>query len=555
MGREAGVARGRLVIEFIMSLSPFLIAMGTWHTDAWQGCSDEGLDVKWKIRSWSILDKLLPFKGFYDQIYRISAFLHLLACVPVAVTAAAPRATAGVPQTVLPRLSVARKVGFTIGDYGFNLYWQSVSLFLMFYYTDVIGLSATTAGLIYMVASIFDGITDPLMGAVADRTRSRWGRYRPYLLLGCVPLALSFGGLYYPPAMDGLGLTAVVMAAHLVFRVCYTALSIPYISLTARITQSSSERSSVAGFRMLFATLAGMTVSYCTQPLVGLLGGGDEARGFFYTACVFAIVATATFPIVFASVREPALSSDGAAPLEVLDYWRVVRSNSAFWLLMLAITFGALSSTVLGKSVLYYFKYHLLEQEAARYALSIKAAAGIVIIPAWVYVTRFLGKRGAWMGAAAWGLCGLAFFAVVEIDSAAPMIAFYTYMQVASLGVALTYWSMLPDTVEYGEWRCGVRAESFTFGFGIFFQKVALGLAAGLYGAALDLVGYVPNVDQTPETLVGMKWLIIVLCGAGLSIGALATFANPLKRGVHDGIVEQLEGGVPPAGAGRTPQP
>ena len=203
------------------------------------------------------------------------------------------------------QLSLARKVGFTIGDYGFNLYWQSVSLFLMFYYTDAVGLSATTAGLIYMAASIFDGITDPIMGALADRTRTKWGRYRPYILWGTIPLALSFAGLYYKPALDAFGIAAVVCAAHFLFRACYTVSSIPYISLTARVTSSSGERSTIAGFRMLFANLAGMTVSFSTQPLVQLFGGGDQARGFFYVACVLALVASCIFPIVYFATREP----------------------------------------------------------------------------------------------------------------------------------------------------------------------------------------------------------------------------------------------------------
>src|SRR5215813_7466191 len=125
------------------------------------------------------------------------------------------------------QLSVPRKAGFTLGDYACNLYWQSVSLFLMFYYTDVVGLSGATAGLIYMVASIFDGVIDPVMGAIADRTRTRFGRFRPYILAGGLPLALSFAFMFWKPALDGAGLLAVVLASHLLFRVCYTALSVP----------------------------------------------------------------------------------------------------------------------------------------------------------------------------------------------------------------------------------------------------------------------------------------------------------------------------------------
>jgi GPH family glycoside/pentoside/hexuronide:cation symporter len=439
-----------------------------------------------------------------------------------------------------PRLSFARKVGFTAGDFACNLYWQSVSLFLLFYYTDALGLSAGTAGLIYMLASIWDGAIDPFMGAIADRTRSRWGRYRPYILLGAVPVGLSFSFLYYRPALDGLGLVAVVMAAHFLFRTCYTALSIPYTSLNARLTPSSGERSTLAGMRIIFATLAGLVVALTTQPMVARFGGGDQARGFFYAACVLALIATAIFPIVFAVTREPPETEETVAPPRMADYWRSLRGNRAFWAVMGGIVCAVACTTALGKSVLYYFKYYLHDEAASRTALALCAALGLLIVPAWLLVTKFIGKRMAWFVAAGWGLAGLGAFAVTDIRSPALMIAFLAYMQVASLGLALTFWSMLPDTVEYGEWRTGFRAESFIFGLGQFFLKVALGLGAGLFGWSLDLVGYRPNVEQTAATLHGMKTIMVVFPALGLLACAVVMLFYPLGRGVHEDIVEQL---------------
>lgn len=437
------------------------------------------------------------------------------------------------------RLSVARKVGFTIGDYGFNLYWQSVSLFLMFYYTDAIGLSATTAGLIYMAASIFDGVIDPIMGAFADRTRTRWGRYRPYILWGTVPLALSFAALYYKPGLDAFGITAVVCATHLLFRVCYTIGSIPYISLTARVTSSSSERSTIAGFRMTFANLAGMTVAYSTQPLVQYFGAGDQARGFFYVACVLAIIASCTFPIVFLSTREPPPTHDEPIP-RLRDYWVTLRHNRAFWIVVIGVLGGSVATTTLSKTVIYYFKYFLDAEESARYALTAKTGLAILIVASWVYVTRFIGKRHAWFVTTAWGCAGLVWFYVADVSTVLAATMFFVLMHVCSVGIHLTYWSMLPDTVEYGEWRTGVRAESLVFGFAIFCQKTALGLAAGLLGVALDFVGFVPNVAQTPQTLHGMKMIIILLPVAGMAVAAAAMYFYPLRPGVHEKIVAEL---------------
>lgn len=438
------------------------------------------------------------------------------------------------------QLSFARMAGFSMGDYACNLYWQSITLFLMFYYTDALGLSGGTAGVIYMIASIFDGVIDPIMGAVADRTRTRWGRFRPYILLGAVPLGLSFAFLYWSPAVEGLGLTAVVLASHLVFRVAYTAVSVPYGSLTARMTRSSDERSSLAGFRMVAATLAGMTVSFLTQPLVAHFGGGDQARGFFYAAAVFAVIATGIFPLVFLATREPPEPPGVPERISMGDYWRSTLKNRAFWIVMAGISLGAMSSTALGKSLLYYMKYIAHDEGAARYALSLKAALGVAIIPAWVFATKVIGKRAAWLTASAWGLVAAAALLLFNLNTAASVTVFYIAIHIASLGVSTTYWSMVPDTVEYGEWKSGARTESFIFGLAMFFQKVALGLAAAFFGWALDWIGYHPNVAQSPETLHGLRMVVVAFPVVGLGGSAIAMLFYPLRKGVHERIVAEL---------------
>ena len=450
------------------------------------------------------------------------------------------------------RLSFARKLGFTAGDYACNLYWQSVSLFLLFFYTDAVGLPASTAGLIYMLASIWDGALDPFMGAIADRTRTRWGRYRPYLLFGSIPLGLAFCLLYFRPPLSGLGLTLWMFAAHLVFRTVYTALNIPYTALNARITSSSAERSTVAGMRMMFATLAGLTVALSTQPLVKMLGHGDQAHGFLMAAAVLALIATAIFPLVFLATQEPVMEGDDAPAFRMADYWRAVRANRAFWIVMAGIAAAVVCSTALGKSVLYYFKYYLHAESASRGALGLSAASGLVIIPAWLAITRYTGKRNAWLVATVWGLAGLAAFAMVDIRSPALMIGFLLWMQVASLGMAMTFWSMLPDTVEYGEWVSGLRVESFIFGLGQFFLKAALGVGAGVFGLALDLVGYRPNLVQSAATLHGMKTIMVIFPATGLILGGLAMLFYPMAKGAHETIVGQLAArrAVPPQADG-----
>ena len=442
-----------------------------------------------------------------------------------------------------PQLSIRARMGFGVGDYACNLYWQSVSFFLLFYYTDAVGLSAAQAGLIYLIASIFDGATDPLAGAVADRTRTRWGRYRGYVLFGGIPLALAFVLMYYrPPLLEGLALFAWLLGTHLIFRLTYTAVSIPYTSLSACITNDSNERASLAGYRIVFATLAAFTVVFFTQPIVAAFSTEDHpAYGFTVAAAVFAVLATLIYPLVFVSTtehHEPEASDH--AGLSFAEYRRSLFSNGAFWSAVLAICAAVICTTALSKSVLYYFKYYLNDEANSRYALICMAALGLVVVPAWTMLTRLTAKRTVWGIATIWSLTALVLFAFVDIRSTPYMIAWYLFAHVGSLGFSYTFWAVLPDTIEYGEWRSGIRAESFVFGLGQFFLKVALGIGAGLFGWLLDLVGYVPNEAQSETTLAGLKWIMVALPGAGVLLAAVAMSRFPMGRGDHGRIVQEL---------------
>lgn len=439
-----------------------------------------------------------------------------------------------------PKLGLKGMLGFTVGDFAFNLYWQSVSLYLLFFYTDVVGLRAGVAGLIYMIASIFDAVIDPLMGAIADRTRTRWGRYRPYILFGTPFVGIAFLLLYYRPPLEGAGLAAWMLAAHIIFRIAYTVVSIPFTAMSARLTSNSAERGSMAGLRIIFATLAGLTVAISTQPLAAHLGGGDSATGFFAAAAIFAAIASLVLPIVFFATREPDETEEDSAPANLAEYWSALRDNRALWALLAGVCAGVVCSTALGKSILYYFKYNLGNEDGGRIALSIVAASGLVIVPVWMAVSRWIGKRNAWFAAIAWGLAGLLWFSLTDVRSTGMAIAFFLWMQVTGLGLALGFWSILPDTVEYGEWRSGRRTESFVFGLGQFFLKVALGLGAGLFGWLLDQIGYRANTVQTPETLAHMKMLMTALPALGLTLAGVAMVFYPLRGGRHAEIVEEL---------------
>jgi glycoside/pentoside/hexuronide:cation symporter, GPH family len=437
----------------------------------------------------------------------------------------------------LVTLTTARVVGYGAGDFAFNLFFTFSSLFLLYFYTDVLGLSATTAGLIIMTALIWEGATDPVVGVIANRTRSRWGRYRPYLLLGCVPLALSFVAMFIPTGLSGPALAGYAFATHLVFRTIYTLVNIPYIALSAQMTSDSLARGRLAGARMMFAIVCGLTLAATSLPLVTVLGGGPS--GFFGLSLILATVAVAILLFCFAATREAPVNEGEVQP-SLAGMAAAVRVNSPFLILLGATILGSTGYTMSSKAMLYYMKYVAGSEAAMTVGLTVSLAAAALSMIPWMMVTRRTSKRVVWLsGTAITGGVSLAIYLLAP--TAGPLL--WLLLGLGGIGNAafvLTFWSMIPDTVEFGEWKSGTRAEGAIFGLVIFSQKVALGLGTGLIGLLLDQIGYRPNQPQDAATIEGIRAIFtLVPLTLGLCAGALIWF-YPLDQRTHGELVRLI---------------
>jgi glycoside/pentoside/hexuronide:cation symporter, GPH family len=350
------------------------------------------------------------------------------------------------------KLPLVTKLGFGAGDVANNLFFTTASLYLLYYYTDVLGLSPAVGGWIFAVALLWDAISDPIMGYLASRTRTRWGRYRPYLLFGAVPLAASWVLIFMPTGLTGWALILFALAAHMLFRTVYTIVGMPYLSLTAAMTADSKERGSLAAFRMVGATGAGLFVAFSTLKLAENLGQGDAMRGFLLTAILYGVVATGLLFWTFATSFERAETAE---------------SNAA-------------------------------RPDRRAMVAMLLANRPLHLIALWLLANL------AWIGFGA----GAGY---------------------------LAFWSMVPDTVEFGQYRTGTRAEGVVFGVIAFVQKAALGISVGILGELLSLIGYTANTAQAPETLANMRLLLTVgpLIMLGLGIGAIWFYAIEARLPAH----------------------
>jgi GPH family glycoside/pentoside/hexuronide:cation symporter len=437
-------------------------------------------------------------------------------------------------------ISKPRLLLFAFGDFAFNLYWQSIMLFLLFYYTDALELPIAVAATTYMVASVWDGIANFTAGVLVDRRQNSF-RYGALIIAGAIPLGLSFVLVYFPPFGTAVMGVASVLVAHLLFRTAYAAVNVPYLAMSARISPDSNDRAFVAGMRMLFGTAASVVVALGTIPIGRWLTGSAAAQAYLAAAVVFAVVGAAILILVGATYREAA-KVERPLPASLKAALLSLAGNRAFVALNAAMMAMIVAVTVLGKSVLYYFKYLLNDPDAGQLALASMGVVSAIAIPLWMLAGRFVGLRSLWLIATALAMLGLTAFALIDVRTPIGMQLFLVVMQTIIVGLHFTFWAMLPNTIEFGELETGLHVEGIVFGVAALLQRIAIGTATAILGWSYASAGYVANVQQGADTLSTMRATVALVPLLFLALSSVAMVFNPLGRGAHRRIVGQLSG-------------
>ena len=438
------------------------------------------------------------------------------------------------------RPSRGRLLLFAFGDFAFNLFWQSVMLFLLFYYTDALSLPMAIAATIFTVATIWDGAANFAAGVLLDRRQPKQ-IHGAMLMVGAVPLALAFVLVYLPPLADGFWGIATVFVGHLLFRTAYAAVNLPYLAMSARISSDSRDRAFVAGTRMLFGTIAAVAVALGTVP-VGewLTGRRDPAEAFLGAAMLFAVIGALILLLVGRTYRET-MAPVHRKPIAVRAALLSLASNRAFVTLNLAMMAMIVAITILNKSVLYYFKYLIGDPEAGQLALASMGLVSAVAVPLWMLVSRVVGLRVLWFLAAGLGIAGLLLFGAIDIHRAGVMQLFLVGMQTIIVGLNFVFWAMLPNTIEFGERQTGLHVEGAVFGLAALLQRVAIGIAIAILGWSFASAGYVANVEQSASTLSAMRQTVALWPVLFLTLSCVAMLRNPLGKGAHRRILRDLE--------------
>jgi len=432
------------------------------------------------------------------------------------------------------------RIGYGIGDYAICLYWSGVSLYLLYFYTDVVGITPQMAGLIYAIGIAWDAITDPFMGYMAERTRTKMGSYRPYIYYGSIPLALSFVVLLWVPPFEGMLLLSFLIVVNLIHRTCFTIVSVPYSSLTARITDDSDERTKLTTARMLAASFGTFSISALAFPIVLYFGGGEEALGFVYLGLIAGLVAVIILSITVYFVEERSFEFTKAELPNFSKVFKSVSNNYPFWIVFSAILILISTYLMFNNNLIYFSKYALGFHEYQGLILGVLSGTNLLAIPIWAFLAIKIGKKNTWMTSMAFLFVGFLIFYFYPISELNELLYILGFIGFANGATGVLFWSMLPDTIEYGEWKTGIRTESSLYGFMTFAQKGAIAIAIAILGTVLTKIGFEPNEEQTAQTLIDLKSLMSIIPLIGAFISFVLVYFYPIDKKFHQKLIDEI---------------
>lgn len=414
---------------------------------------------------------------------------------------------------------------------GFNFYWANIATFLMIFYTDTFGISAAAAGSMLFAIKIINAFTDPIIGAAADRTTTRFGKFRPYLIWMSIPLAVAGVLTYTTPHFGDHGKLVWAYGTYLFMMVCYTCVNIPYNALSGVMTSNPQQRSTLNGLRFIFAFGGSMLVTAATPSLVKWLGGGNERLGWQLTMVFWGVAASCLFAVTFLNTRErivPTLAQKSNVSQDVRD----LTKNGPWMVLFFLALIIMITITLRASTAAYYFKYYVGRPDlmaAFMPAYMAAAAAGASLTPV---LTRFIDKK--WLMMILMSLTGvlsMAFFFIPK-DQIAWMFALQIVIGLVLGPKSPLAFSMYADTADYNEWRTGRRATGMTFAAATFSQKLGTALAAVVIGWVFTALGYVANTAQTSQSQTGIVMLMsfIPALFAFLAVGVMMFYHLDNKK-------------------------
>lgn len=456
------------------------------------------------------------------------------------------------PTTERPKLR--EKICYGFGDLASVLYWQTFMLYLTYFYTDVFGITAAVAATMLLASRIFDGVNDPLMGMIADRTVTRWGRFRPWLLWLCVPFAI-FGVLTFTTPDISPGAKIIwAYATYFGIMILYTAINIPYTALLGVISPDSADRTSVSSIKFMFAFGAGIIVSATLLPMVSYFGGENEAKGWQLSFVVYGIAAVIFFLIAFSGTKERVQPSPTQKSSVTKDL-QALLSNRPWWILLATTLTFILFIAVRSSVTVHYFKYYVGEQHLSLPFLSgtydFKAIASIfntvgqvsslvgVLLVSWF--ARRVGKKAAFIILFIISIITTALFYFLTPEQLPLILLLQVVASLTGGPMSVLLWAMYADSADYAEWKFNRRATGLVFSASTMSQKIGWAFGAFVALQLMSQMGFAANEVQSPESLRAMLLLFSLIPAAFGLLSVIIVLLYPLNDKTMEMITQELE--------------
>jgi GPH family glycoside/pentoside/hexuronide:cation symporter len=415
-------------------------------------------------------------------------------------------------NNIVTKLSIKEKVGYGLGDTASHFVWDMVGFWLLFFYTDVYGISAAAAGTIMLIARFWDMAIDPVIGVVSDRTNTRWGKFRPYILFGAVPYAVLAVLTFTTPDFGEVGKIIYAGATYVLLMTAYAFINLPYSALGAVMTDDTYERAGLNTYRFIAGFGGQFIVTGLALTLAEFFGGGDKAQGFQYTLFLFAALSLIFFFITFKTTRErvqPPKDQKNSIKEDVKNLF----NNKAWVILAIVGIVSFVMFAMQNAAIAYYFKYYLGRENNVQLFNVIGTVALIVALPLSKPLAKRFGNKRVFIGSSL--ISGL-FFMLIYLPGVNDLTTIYVFNIIAKMAYAPAVpllWTMIADAADFGEWKTGRRATGLYFSAAVFAQKAGWGIGAAVAGWILAISQFVPNVEQTDTAITGIKLLVSVIPG------------------------------------------
>ena len=481
-----------------------------------------------------------------------------------------------------PRLSFTEKAGYALGDAATNFFFQAMIIYQGKFYTDVMGLSSSAAAWLFLVVRGWDALFDPIIGTLADRTKTRWGKFRPWVLWTAVPYGVLLWLAYTVPAFAGTSRIIYAFATYTLLMMIYSANNTPYSALNGVMTGDNDERTSLAQFRFVAAMVAQLIVQGLTLPLVDKFGAGNAARGWSITFGIFGVLVAVFSIIAFLCARERVQPDPRQETSLRADLASVFRCRP--WVAMFLITIFVFATLALrGTSIYYYFTYYVQKDAllafVERFGLGNMAGAdpsGWKTVLGWFgFILTPDGSNATSVGLSLFNIAGT-IVTIIGVLCAKPLAARFGKKAVFGWGLALTtlvtaaiffvppdrvgtlfvlsllwpaaygptiplLWAMIADVADYSEWQTGRRATGFVYAGIVFALKAGLGIGGALANGIIGSYGYVANVAQSPSALEGIRLSATLFSAVPFALGVVGLILYPISKDLNQRIANELE--------------